>query len=129
MKPPKFPGRTEELESVIVARILKNLRKIPRSWWVKQHGSAMSTRGVPDILGCVDGRFFAFEVKRPGKEATPAQLKKLGEIRSALGHAYVVTSLAEVEVVMMTTSGVRIPSKGKNPEHSVPGVEVRKEGL
>jgi len=129
VKPPKFPGRTEELESVIVARILKNLRKIPRSWWIKTHGAGFGQKGLPDILGCVDGRFFAFEVKRPGKDAAKIQLKKLGEIRSALGHAYVVTSLAEVEVVMMTTSGVRIPSKGKNPEHSVPGVEVRKEGL
>lgn len=37
---------------------------------------ALSLRGLPDIIGCYQGRFFAWELKRDKKEAS----KKTGRI-------------------------------------------------
>lgn len=55
-------------ETRLVARIRKRLKKeYPGSWFVKFHGGIFSAVGVPDLLGCVNGRFMAFEVKCPDK--------------------------------------------------------------
>jgi hypothetical protein len=45
--------------------------------------------GVPDIIGClpISGRLFAIEVKRPGKQPTPLQYRRLQEISSKSGFA------------------------------------------
>lgn len=46
---------------------MRKLRDIPNSnWFVKE---AKSIRGIPDIIGCISGRFIALEVKRSLAEA------------------------------------------------------------
>lgn len=37
----------------------------PRSFWWKESASPYQRRGIPDILLIINGRFCAFEVKRP----------------------------------------------------------------
>lgn len=51
--------------------------------------------GTPDIIACLDGRFAAIEVKRPGATATVIQAAQMAAIRSAGGVAVVATSVAE----------------------------------
>lgn len=41
--------------------------------------------GLSDCLVCIDGSFWAIEVKREGKEPTPLQNKHLKEIEAAGG--------------------------------------------
>ena len=55
--------------------------------------------GVSDILGCQKGtgRFFALEVKRPGKDARPAQAQFLEAVTAAGGLSAVVVSVDEVQ--------------------------------
>lgn len=48
------------------------------------------TAGIPDILGCVAGRFLAAELKSPGKTATSLQALFLKRIREAGGRAEVI---------------------------------------
>lgn len=62
----------------------------------KIHGGRYSV-GVPDLLVCYKARFFAFEVKLPGKEKnlTALQEKNLNAIIDAGGYAFVITTVEQ----------------------------------
>lgn len=66
----------------------------------KVHGGAFQMAGIPDLIGCIDGRFFGLEVKRPGGRATALQSAILRRIEQAGGIAAVVTSVAEAEAAL-----------------------------
>jgi hypothetical protein len=91
-------------ESGLQRRIRERLEiTFPHSWWTKFHGGPFTRAGIPDLLGCVDGQFFAFEVKRPGKQPTAVQLKTISIIRQAGGVSHVVETPEEaVELVQRT---------------------------
>lgn len=50
----------------------------------------VSLGGIPDIVGCLRGRFFAFELKTTDRAASPLQEYILDQIRFARGFACVV---------------------------------------
>lgn len=83
------------LEKDIQAYILKNLRAIDSSWWVKP--TVTNLVGCPDVLGVLDGRFISIEVKRPGCTPSPKQDFEMGKIIKAGGIAFVGTSWKEVK--------------------------------
>lgn len=83
------------MEKDIVAAILRLLKKRPRCFAWKTHGGMYGTAGIPDIIACVDGRFYAFEVKQPGGRLTRLQAATLDKIRAAGGVAAMVTSAEE----------------------------------
>jgi len=58
------------------------------------------TVGVPDILGCLKGRFFALEVKQPKAQLKKIQAYHLEKIREAGGVAGRVDSLKEVKALL-----------------------------
>ncbi len=51
--------------------------------------------GIPDIIGCHNGRFVAFEVKMPGKEMDTSSRQEwtMKRIHAAGGIAAVVSSV------------------------------------
>lgn len=53
-------------------------------------GGAYSSRGVPDIVGCLNGVFFGIEAKAGKGETTALQDRELQRIRDAGGIALVV---------------------------------------
>lgn len=64
-------------ESDLVNKILTDLRgQYPSSFWTKIHGGPYQRAGIPDIIGCHNGRFVGFEVKLPGKEHTVTALQQ-----------------------------------------------------
>ena len=68
-------------ESIIVRNIMNELRS--RGAWVfKVHGSPYQTVGVPDLLVSYQGRFYAMEVKQPGKPLSLIQAKTIEDIRA-----------------------------------------------
>ena len=69
-------------------KVMKELRKLPNSWFYKTHD--MVTVGVPDIIGCVNKRFVALELKAPKGKPTPIQLHTLDKIRIGGGVARIV---------------------------------------
>ena len=83
-------------ESVIVRRILEYLKTLPDCFAWKEHGGMYGTAGIPDIICCMDGRFFAFEVKNENGKATKLQEATIRKIRAAGGTAAVVRSVEEV---------------------------------
>lgn len=57
--------------------------------------------GRPDLLCCVDGKFYAFEVKRSdGGVTSDLQWINILKIRDAGGIAHVVSSLEEVKEIL-----------------------------
>lgn len=94
-------------ERDIVAAILRLLKKTPKCFCWKEHGGMYGTAGIPDIIACIDGRFVAFEVKTETGRLTKLQEVTLQKIRDAGGHAYKVTSAAEVAEILHRLEGRR----------------------
>ena len=63
---------------------------------------------VPDVICCLDGRFFAFEVKTPEGRLTKLQENTIHKIKVAGGHAYVVRSVADVKDILWANAGIKI---------------------
>lgn len=54
-----------QAEGRLSRKILIELRKKQKCFAFKVHGSEYVMAGLPDIIGCVDGLFFAIETKLP----------------------------------------------------------------
>jgi len=61
------------------------------------------TAGIPDIIACVNGRFYAFEVKTETGKATELQKATIRKIQRAGGTAVIVRSVSEVRAVLNGT--------------------------
>ncbi len=92
--------KPRERESAIVNRIMERLKGVECGWFFKVHGGAFQAAGIPDVVGCLCGRFIALEVKRPGGRPTRLQEWVLDRIRRAGGVAAVVYSLDEAEAII-----------------------------
>ena len=87
-------------ESYIVKAVLKHLKSVPGCFCWKEHGGMYGTAGIPDIIACIGGRFFAFEVKTESGRVTKLQEATIRKILAAGGIASVVRSVAEVQAVI-----------------------------
>lgn len=67
------------------------------AWYIKTHGSMFSKAGTPDIIACVNGRFVAIEVKKPGGVVSELQRAHIKLIHQAGGEAFVSDSLEETK--------------------------------
>ena len=56
------------------------------AWFIKYWaGSKFTKEGIPDILACVNGRFYGMELKGDGGKPSVLQLRSLKKIREAGG--------------------------------------------
>lgn len=86
----------QQRESRRQRRIRKALQSECGGWWRKIWGGGpYQHAGIPDLLGCVDGYFFAFEVKEDDGEPSELQLDEIDEIRDAGGVASIVRTPQE----------------------------------
>lgn len=78
----------------------------------KIHGGPMQAGGLPDVVGCYNGFFFAIEVKIPGREGTltPRQAAKLAQIQKTGGRVGVATNVLQALEIATGRSG-----RWKNP--------------
>lgn len=74
-------------------------RAIEAGWMVVKIMRA-SPNGFPDRLYLRDGRYVLIEWKRPGKPATPQQIKRHKEIRAHGGEVYVVDNVVEANRIL-----------------------------
>lgn len=78
---------------------------VKRGVYLKRGGKHHVT-GLPDIHGVIPGgRFFAIEVKMPGRYPKPEQRQQIAEINTAGGLAFVARSLKDVEDRKMELAG------------------------
>ena len=64
----------------------------------------MQAAGMPDIIGCYNGRFFGLEVKRPGRDATLLQAHTIQRIILSGGISGVIHSVEEAEAFLRMAS-------------------------
>ena len=57
------------------------------AWYMKVWGNGMQRSGIPDIIGCINGRFFALEIKADGGRKRPLQEYEIRRIHEAYGYA------------------------------------------
>lgn len=89
------------LEKTIVKAILRYLNALPGCRAVKQHGSAYSRAGAPDVSCVYRGQAYFFEVKRPGGEGpTPIQIEEMARWTRAGAICACVRSVAEVKAIL-----------------------------
>ena len=87
-------------ESDIVKAILKYLKSVPQCFCWKEHGGMYGTAGIPDIIACINGRFYGFEVKTDVGKPIKLQEATIRKILAAGGTAVVVRSVDEVKAVV-----------------------------
>jgi hypothetical protein len=87
-------------EKEIVSKILRYLKTVPKCFAWKEHGGIYGTAGIPDIIACIDGRFYAFEVKTPVGKTTKLQEATIRKILACGGNVSVVRSASEVRAVI-----------------------------
>lgn len=97
-------------------KIRKGLEKeYPGSWWKKIHGGWFQDAGIPDLIGCVHGLFFGFEVKEPDGDLDPIQEENIADIKLAGGTAYEIETLEEaiLRINNALRKAGRLPKKGR----------------
>jgi hypothetical protein len=87
-------------EADIVKAIMNYLKTVPGCFCWKEHGGMYGTAGIPDIIACINGRFFGFEVKTEGGKPTKLQASTIRKILAAGGTALVVHSVDEVRTAV-----------------------------
>lgn len=88
---------TKKTESRLQRRIRDALEWcFPNSFWFKVHGGPFQRAGIPDLLGCVNGVYFALEIKVKDKgELSAIQVDTIERINNAGGYAAEITSPQE----------------------------------
>jgi hypothetical protein len=113
-KPPR-------LERLLQAQVLRDLSKVKNLFCYK--AQATSRRGIPDIVGCVNGVFFALELKRKGGKVAPIQKYTLEEITNAGGLALVVDE-TNWEDVLSGLQKIATSEKKSNVQSQLSGPKV-----
>ncbi len=94
-------------ETKFSSKVQKRLKWLDKTFVVRtQAGSIV---GIPDLLICCNGYFFAWELKVPPNGATVIQAHTIAKIREAGGNACVVTpqNLESAIIGMITVCGVK----------------------
>ena len=87
-------------ESDIVKAIMRYLKSLPNCFAWKEHGGMYGTAGIPDIIACIDGKFYGFEVKTDIGKTTRLQDSITRTIKTAGGTAVVVRSVDDVKSIL-----------------------------
>ncbi len=90
-------------ERDVVAKIKQYLKTVPDCFFWKEHGGMYGTAGIPDIIACIDGHFFGFEVKTETGKPTKLQEATIRKILRCGGCAAVVRSVCEVRALVEGT--------------------------
>lgn len=93
-------------ESTFQNELVKVLKKLFKDniWFAKI--SDRYNKGIPDIVGCICGRFFALELKRDNGKPSALQLYNIEKIEQAGGKVCIVRTMAEslktIRSILMT---------------------------
>lgn len=87
-----MPLSETQLKNKVVQFIRKNY---PSAWLYK--ASDRFTSGIPDLIFCKEGLFYAIELKAGTNKATPIQGYVMRQITAAGGRACVCRSVEDVK--------------------------------
>ena len=88
-------------EGVVKQRVKDYLDSIG-AWYFMPVSLGMGRHGIPDVIACVNGRFYGIECKAPGKRDNTSALqeRELADIAKAGGVAVVVDRLEQLKEVV-----------------------------
>lgn len=94
-------------EKKVKDKVVKQLKALGAYYFYPVTGGFGSS-GVPDIVGCYNGKFFGFECKANGNKPTALQKKNLDEIIGVGGLAVVIDehNVHEVTAILENLNGV-----------------------
>lgn len=84
-------------ESRLQAKIHRHIKRTFHWWGFKVWGGPFQPAGIPDLLGCVAGLFFAIEVKMPKGKVSAIQKDTIKKIKRVGGHATVAVTVEEAD--------------------------------
>ena len=93
-------------ENDIVKAIFKYLKTVPYCFAWKEHGGMYGTAGIPDIIACINGKFYAFEVKTAIGKTTALQDATIRKIKNCGGYAGIVRSEEDVKRILQDTNDI-----------------------
>lgn len=83
-------------ETRLQRKIRDELEREIGGFWFKSAGGPFQRRGLPDLIGCVNGLFIGLEVKRPGDRRGPTALQsETGQRITDNGGCFAVVNSAE----------------------------------
>lgn len=91
------------LESQLQTRIITVLKRIFKEdiWFTKV--SDKYIKGIPDIIGCVAGKFFAMELKTEKGKPSDLQVYNINKITKAGGTVCIVRTVEESLMTIKST--------------------------
>ena len=72
----------------------------PKLWYWMPVNSGFGIKGIPDFVGCYQGRFFAIEAKRGGGKPRSRQDLVMNLIRAAGGIVVVAETVEQVKAAL-----------------------------
>lgn len=85
----------------VVEPILRYINSLPNGKAINIHGGIYTERGTPDVIGCIDNRFVAFECKRDeNEEPTKIQKWRLCEWIKVGAIVGAVSDLWQVQMIL-----------------------------
>ena len=81
----------------MVCRAIGNLLRLHAAFFYKVLGGLGQIAGLPDIIGCIKGRFFGIEVKTGTGKLSPKQARIRQWILDAGGIYLLVSTVEDVE--------------------------------
>ena len=91
-------------EAKVKKRVKEILDKLEAYYFMPATGG-YGRSGIPDIVGCLNGVFFAIECKAGKGIPTALQEREINKIRNAGGHAWLVNE-ENVEQLYELLSGI-----------------------
>lgn len=93
-------------EGKVKKKVTDQLKKLGAYYFFPLTGG-YGKSGVPDIVGCYKGKFFAIECKAGKNKPTPLQDLNIRAIRDVGGYAWVVNedNMLEIEGVFLLLGG------------------------
>lgn len=106
-------------EKAVENKIKKALEK-RQYYFNKNFGGGHSKKGIPDIIGVGNNKFFAIEIKRiKGGNPTPIQIKHLKQIAENGGLAYVACGDEVVNDIAGIHDKIEIVNISEIPESDI----------
>lgn len=103
-------------ETKLKNQVIEYLRReLPSAWFYKC--ADRFTSGIPDLIICKEGMFYAIELKVGSNKASPIQEFVMREIKKAGGRVCVCRSVEEVRN-FITREGGGINVEDRRQDHS-----------
>ena len=90
-------------EQQLQKKIVSYIESLPNSYVIVT--IATNRKGTPDIIACINGLFYAFEIKLPTAldTVTPIQKVTIEKIKKAGGKAYIINSVEQIKRILDET--------------------------